>query len=344
MRILIDIQHPAHIHFFKNAARILEQKGYTIIWTGRNKDIVVDLAREYKLPMRVFGTAKKGVLNLGLELVYRQAILWRIARKEKPDCMIAIAGTFISFVGKMLRIPTHVFCDSEFATVSHWLSFPFATHIYVPECYEKQLPWKHTKYRGSHDLAYLHPKRFTPDARVLTSLGLRKDETFFVMRFVSWEAGHDIGQHGFTIEGKHRMVDLLKKHGRVIISSEAPLPREFEPYRMSLCPTKIHDLLYYSKMYIGDGGTMTTEAAVLGTPAVLVTTLTAGVFRDFEETYDLMYLFKDESLAIKKVEDLLQQHDLKAEWRAKRLKMLQNKIDVTQFIVDILTKSSPACH
>ena len=39
MRILIDIGHPAHVHYFRNLAKELQLKGHTVIWTV--KDIVV---------------------------------------------------------------------------------------------------------------------------------------------------------------------------------------------------------------------------------------------------------------------------------------------------------------
>src|SRR5690606_4441445 len=103
--------------------------GHQVILTGRKKDILVDLAALYGLSLHVFGVAKKGALNLGLEMFHRWYQMIRIIRQFRPDAMMAIAGTYISFPGKIMGIPTYVFTDTEHATVSNFLSFPFATCV-----------------------------------------------------------------------------------------------------------------------------------------------------------------------------------------------------------------------
>ena len=64
----------------------------------------------------------------------------------------------------------------------------------------------------------------------------------------------------------------LEKYGRVLITSESKLPAEFEPYRVKVAPEKMHDLLYYAALYVGEGGTMASESAVLGTKAIHIST------------------------------------------------------------------------
>jgi hypothetical protein len=39
MKILIDIGHPAHVHFFKNAIRELEGRGHEVKVTARDKEV-----------------------------------------------------------------------------------------------------------------------------------------------------------------------------------------------------------------------------------------------------------------------------------------------------------------
>ena len=38
MRLLIDMGHPAHVHFFKHAIRVLEGRGHEVKVTARDKD------------------------------------------------------------------------------------------------------------------------------------------------------------------------------------------------------------------------------------------------------------------------------------------------------------------
>ena len=85
----------------------------------------------------------------------------------------------------------------------------------------------------------------------MENLGLDKDEKFIIIRFVAWGASHDIKQQGFT--DKEEYVRELEKYGRIPISSENKLESKFEKYRINIPPEKMHDLLYYATMYIGEG-------------------------------------------------------------------------------------------
>ena len=60
---------------------------------------------------------------------------------------------------------------------------------------------------------------------------------------------------------------------------------------MPIPPESIHSLLYYAKMFIGDSQTMTTEAAILGTPALKCNTFAGklSVPNELEEKYNLCY-------------------------------------------------------
>jgi hypothetical protein len=98
----------------------------------------------------------------------------------------------------------------------------------------------------------------------------------------------------------------------------------------------LHDLLYYAALYVGDGGTTASEAAVLGTPAVFISTVYCGYQCD-EENYRLLYRFSDPVSGmregLKKAIDLLKDPHLKEKSHLSRLKLLEEKIDVTQFMI-----------
>jgi len=49
MRIVITIQHPAHVHFFKNVIRLLEQDGHQVEVFARAKDLVAYLLEIYDI-------------------------------------------------------------------------------------------------------------------------------------------------------------------------------------------------------------------------------------------------------------------------------------------------------
>ena len=59
MKVLIDIGHPGHVHFFKNLIWILEKKGHEVLVTARGKEVTVDLLRAYGIKHTVLTSMKK---------------------------------------------------------------------------------------------------------------------------------------------------------------------------------------------------------------------------------------------------------------------------------------------
>ena len=50
MRILIDIGHPGHVHFFKYIIWALKERGHTIFICARAKDVTMNLLKHYGFP------------------------------------------------------------------------------------------------------------------------------------------------------------------------------------------------------------------------------------------------------------------------------------------------------
>ena len=324
------------MHVFKHVIWDLKNKGNDILIVVRDKDITLELLKEYGFCFQCLSKAKKrGLGRLIVEFVQHEWRLYHIAKRFKPDVMVNMVGTFTAPVSCILRIPTIAFTDTEDAHLTNNIAFPFVSVVCTPSCYKNKVGRKQIKYDGYHELAYLHPNRFKPNPEVLREVGLSENERFFIIRFSSWQAIHDIGKKGFTNEGKRKLVKELEKYGKVIITSESHLPEKFKKYRMSISPTKIHDLLYYATIYIGEGATMASEAAVLGTPSIFVSSRRLGYLDEQEKKYGLTYSFSDENEAIKKVLDLLEIKDLKQKWQKKTI-MLKDKIDVTQWMVNFI--------
>ena len=339
MNILFDLQHPAHLHFFRNLIYRLQRDSHKVFVTGRDKDILVELANEYDIYIEVFGVARKGILNLGAELLFRQWHLLRIIRNFKPDVIMAIAGTYISLLGKLMNIPTYILYDTEHATISNLLSYPFATCIYVPQCYRKQIRWKHVRYNGYHELAYLHPKYFQPDPSVLEEVGLKADEMFTIVRFVGWGAAHDLGRSGFTTTKKIQAVRELSRYSKVFISSEGELPEELEEYGLRLNVDRIHDLMAYASLIFGESATMASEGAVMGIPGVFLDPIGRGYTDEQEHRYHIVFNFtpEEQDKAIAKAVTILKDYR-KEDWRAIGKRIVEEKVDVTEMMYEVALK------
>jgi predicted glycosyltransferase len=83
---------------------------------------------------------------------------------------------------------------------------------------------------------------------------------------------------------------------------------------------------------------MTTEAALLGTPAVRCDSIYAGGegfgnFAELEHRHGLVYNLARPREALDRALSLVSRPGLKEEWRGKRDAMLKEKIDVNAFMV-----------
>ena len=348
MRILVDIGHPAHVHLFKNMILHLENDGHEVKITARDKDVALQLLDAYELEYENRGKGYGGLLGKATGLMKINYTVYKIARRFKPDILIGVHNPYIAQVGKLLRKPSIIFTDSEPVPIANWLTFPFCSCILLPSCFRKDLGPKSVRYNGYHEIAYLHPNYFDPDPAIVEELNLRKADKFVILRFVAWQASHDIVHSGYNLETKRRLIKEIGKYARVFITSEKPLPEEFEKYRITIPAHRIHDMLYYAQMLVGDTQTMTTEAGILGTPAIRCNSFVGendmGNFIELEEKYDLIYSYRDPDKALNKALDLLKNDNLKREWQKKREKLLGEKIDVTKFMVEFIENYPRSFH
>lgn len=340
MKILIDIGHPAHVHFFKNAINLLQNKGHDIKVTARDKDNSLYLLNNFGIKHEIVGRSRTKVFDKIASAIECELNIYKAAQNFNPDILIGASGNFyIATIGWLLKKPSMVFEDSEVDKTINWFIEPFATKIFTPIGFTKDLDQKkHIRYNGYKELAYLHPDCFTPDDSIFHLLGMKPYEKYIILRLVAWKAMHDIGQKGLNKDMIKKFIDLSEKHGKVFISSESELPSDLKKYQIKIPPERIHDVLFYAQMLIGDSQTMTTEAGILGTPAIRSNSFvgTMSNFEELENKYDLIYSFKDPNKALEKARELLGSNNLKEIWKKKRKRLLDDKINVTKFIIDYI--------
>ena len=82
---------------------------------------------------------------------------------------------------------------------------------------------------------------------------------------------------------------------------------------------------------------MASEAAVLGVPGIFINNTSICYTREEEDKYGLVFNFTesedDQEKAIQKGLELITTSGIKEEWARRRQKMLDDKIDVTGFLV-----------
>jgi len=336
MNILLDIGHPAHVHFFKHPIRMLQEHGHTIVVTSRVKEFALDLLDEMgiqHIPLSSLG--KGGLLSLASELIKRDIALYKVVKKNKIDIMAAIGGVSIAHVTRLTGIPSLVFYDTENAKLQNLITYPFASQVIVPRCYTAWLPKnRYLRYAGYHELSYLHPDVFTASKDIAIKNGLAENGATFFIRVVSWQASHDVGETGWSQELLEKVVSKLSVIGTVLISSETALNDALSKYAYKGKLSEVHHVLAYSRAFIGESATMASECAVLGVPAIYAAETGRGYTDEQETKYGLVKNVREinwQNLEASLDSILSQTSDT---WKTSQKHLLDDTIRVADFITD----------
>ena len=332
MKILIDIGHPAQVHYFRNFMNIMESKGHSCFVTARNKEVTFELLNYFCIDYKSRGKGGKGSFGKLLYIFKADYIIFKYARVIQPDLFLSFGSTYAGHVAFLFRKPHIVFDDTDNATLELLMYSPFADSILTPACYKKNLGKKQIRFDGFIELCYLYPKYFKPDPAILQLLGLKPEEKYILLRFVSWNATHDIGHTGMSLDFRHALINILSKKWKVFISSETPLTEEFQKYKLNVPPDRIHDVLAYCTLFIGEGATMASECAILGTPSIYINSISPGTLEEHEQ-YGLLYGYRNSEGVLEKALQILNSQNIKEENQKCRQKMLNEKIDVTALMV-----------
>lgn len=339
MRILFDIIHPADVHFFKNAIWRLQERGDEVVVTARKKDVTLDLLGVLGIECVCISDKGSNLLAMGWELLVRDMRLIKIAKRFRPDVMVGRVGVSAGPVGKLLGVPTVIYDDTEHAKLQGAIGMTFATYICTGLGYYRDFGKRQVRFRGSPVLSYLGPNYFKPDPGPLRESGLDPDEPYIFMRTVSWGASHDVGRVGAGESDLNRIVERLSSFGRVIISSEEPLPESLSGYANPVPVDQMHNLLAFASLCLVEGGTMAAESAVLGVPAICLGTYDFGYLSALEKEYGLIYRPDSLDKAFGIADELLGRPNLKEEWRDKRDKMLGESDDVVEFQLSMIDRA-----
>ena len=327
MKIVVDINHPSHVHFFKNFVWEMERKGHQIFMVVSGKDVALELLNAYRFPFLNLRPYGDYIFQKMIRLPLTNLQAYNAVRPFSPDIFMGFGSIRASHVSWLMRKPCVIFDDDEY-------SYPyyrrFANTICVFSGF-KLLSQKIIRVPGYKELAYLHPNWFLP------TFNLHTGDPVVLLRFVSWTAFHDTKQHGFSVSLKEKFIKELEKCSKVYITSEAPLPGNLEKYRIRIKAEDMHRFLSGVTLLVCDSQTMTTEAALMGIPAVRCNSFVGdndmGNFIQLEQRYNLIFNYRNPELAMKKAVELIKTPGLKTKWNEKRNLLLKEKIDVTAFMV-----------
>lgn len=341
MRVLFELSHPKHYYQYRFLIRHFLENNQAVKVFARDKDVLLKILAEEKVPFIIPAAHAKTLLGKFLVI---PRFLWsylKEIKRFKPGVIISKASPYAVLMKPFFKGKVVITPDSEVVKITNKFVAPRSDMIITPANFTLNYGKKHKRVNGFFEECYLSPASFLPDASILRKYNIDFQVPFFIVRFISWNANHDVGQYGFNSEEQKKLVNLLQKHGKVYISAERKnIPSDLEPYLLKIEARDIHHVLYHASAYIGDSQTMATEAALLGTPSFRYNSFVGkndmSNFILLEEKYGLLKNFNKFNDLCTSIEETLTNKNAKVAHQQKREVYFANKDDINLQILSII--------
>lgn len=334
MKILFYFGHPSQYLFLRNPINLLKEKGISCDIIIKSKDVLEKLLIEDKKFYNNILPEGRNSSRIGIlaGLIKRNFRLFNFIKNKHYDLFIGTDPS-LAHIGFLKRIPVITVLEDDIYVIPELarMTFPFTSLILTPkECQTGKYEKKTIHYNGYMKLAYLHPGRFKKEVA-------KFKQPYFLIRVSRLDAYHDAGISGFTGLILIKIIHLLRDKGLIYISSEGALGSSLKPFELKINPSEMQHVLANATMLVSDSQSMTMEAAMLGVPSIRFSDFAGriSVLEELEHVYGLTFGIPTSSpeRLFDKINELLSFRDLGTEFENRRQKMLNDKIDVTSFLV-----------
>jgi len=279
LKIWFDILTPKQLLFFEPIIQRLK-KNHTVLCTSRKYNQVTELAKIRKQKLVIIGkyggVKKHDKLDASLS---RSKLLVRKISKFLPDITLSSCSPEAARVSYGLGIPHICFSDSPHATAVMKLSLPYANKLLIPWIIPKS-DFKNMGIEPKNIIQYktIDAAQITKQKVFLscgTDINSREWKTILI-RTPEEEAAYSSKQSDIVGIIKKIKKDFLGCHITVLTRYEKQaelLKKKFSKSAQSKFQivSKVVDggkVLLDSDVFVGSGGTMTAESALLGVPTI----------------------------------------------------------------------------
>jgi predicted glycosyltransferase len=309
----------------------MEKKGHEIFFTVRDKEHELYLLSTYGFKYRSFGRHRKSKIGKIMGLFSFNIKMLRTALSFKPDIFLSHGSIYAAQIAWLLNKP-HISMEDTGNMEQVCLYRPFTKVILTPMTFDKYLGSKQIQLKTYHELAYLNSLYFKKSPGVLKLLNIKQGENYCIIRLVSWNATHDAGKAGLSEIELTEIVNFLSSKMKVFISSEQKLSPDLLKYKLTLSPDIIHDVLAFSSLVISEGATLAAEAGFLGIPTIYINPQQTCNNKELEEN-GCVFNFKNGNGVLEKAKDIISDLNIKTIIEINSSKLVNNKIDLTLFMV-----------
>ncbi|MDG7006312.1 MAG: DUF354 domain-containing protein [Nitrososphaerota archaeon] len=277
MRLWFDVLTPKQVLFFKPAIDLLTADGHEVLATSRGYREVEQVAARVGLGLQSVGSrgGKDALGQLERSLERMGALLPKIAAFS-PDASVSVASADCARISFGLRVRHVAVNDSPHSLVAGRLSLPLSHHVLSPWIipYSAWSPFgisreQVTRYRALDPAAWLKRRprrRATGEGRAeRATILVRLEESY-----APYMAGSDESWSERVLAGLAR--DFQGENLVALCRYDDQLSRIKERFGKSFAVPETAvdgaEAIERSDVFVGLGGTMTAEAALLGVPAV----------------------------------------------------------------------------
>jgi predicted glycosyltransferase len=277
VRIWFDLSNSPHINLFHGMIEQLQAAGHETVITCRPLANTVDLLKLHGLSFEVIGEhyGARFAHKLGGYPV-RVWQLYQWLKNKSIDVAMSQSSFHSPVTGALLGVHTIYMNDNEFA-LGNVPSFLFADRILVPQCLSdrklrRQLAGRRKvlKYPGVKEGLYLW--RLAEEIRKSAAAREGRNRSSVYVRPEPWTAQYYHGKLNF-LDGV--LVDLREFADVTILPRGATQgmhyrQERFAGIRVIDTALGLREIAVDCDLFIGAGGTMTREMAVLGIPTISV--------------------------------------------------------------------------
>jgi predicted glycosyltransferase len=301
LRIWFDILTPKQVMFFKPAIDILKEDNHEILSTSREYKEANELARLRQIELKIVG--KHGGADRNQKLLQsanRVLKLTDLVSAFEPDVAVSFSSPEACRVAFGLGIRNVGFNDSPHACAVAKLSVPLLDLLLCPWIIPYSSWTRHgihrrriLRYKGLDPIAWLFrlgklPSRLRSDRNYgvqKNNITISNGKKTVLIRMEEAQASY-IAQNrsgNSTVKMIDRIIGNLSHIANfsILCRYEDQKSQISERYsdRASVISNVVDglDLISHSDIFVGAGGTMTTEAALLGKPTISIAPVSFSV-------------------------------------------------------------------
>lgn len=276
MKILLDINHPADVHYFRNFIKIMEGRGHSFMVINRDSRIINELLDYYGIAhiRRNPRPKRRGTFAHVVNLARMVFACVRGSLRFRPDLYLGFASSACAVTSFVFRKPCILLDDTEHNSMNHKVYTKFCSCVLTPFYFKKNLGRKQLYFDAFCEQLYLHSSLYAASADVLEGLGASQRE-YVLVRFISYAAHHDIGVRPLSEDVRRRIVGKLSERYEVFVSHET-CPNPYGDCALKAHPAYIHDIEANAKFVVTEGATTASESFILGVPTLYINPLHLG--------------------------------------------------------------------